>query len=170
MLKSVEIMLKNIPYYHISPIENKESILRHGLISEHKQIFVSDCEEQLLLIAANQIFISEYSVFKILPDTIEGKIRKDDVGEFGANRQFIVKQKLIRAEYIVHIRDEFWNQFDLKEESLRIKFEFFGDEIEPFIESIIKISEEWCEHYNNKYNMCLVYQNPYQVKFKNNSN
>lgn len=151
-------MKKNIEYFHISPIENKESILLNGLKSDTKEIFVSDSEQQLVLIASSQIFRNEYSVFKILPNKIKGKIARDNVGEIGSGHQFIVKQDLIHPEDIIHLRDEIWNRWDLIEKAERIKLKVIGLDVESTLEMYAKSNEEWCKHYNQKYCKNLIYE------------
>jgi hypothetical protein len=140
-------------YYHISPIENKDSILIEGLKSEQKEIFVSDCEEQLIHIAHSQIFTLEYSVFEILPSGINGNIEWDNVAEMGAKHQFIIEQNLISPEHIRHLRDEKWNRFDLAEYTYRKSNLYYrGHEAESELEELISCCDkEWCDHYNLKY-------------------
>ena len=146
-------------YYHISPIENKDSILSQGLKSEHQQIFVSDCEEQLILIAHSQIGTPEYSVFEIMSTGIKGKVIWDNVAEIGAGHQFIIKQNVISPEHIKHLRDVKWNYWDLAEYANRkINRIIFGDDDEPFLEHMISSSKEWCEHYNLKYGKSLQFR------------
>lgn len=154
-------MRKNLSkaYYHISPIENKDSILSQGLKSEHKQIFVSDCEEQLILIANSQIGTLEYSVFEIMSTGIKGKILWDNVAEIGAGHQFIIKQNVISPEHIKHLRDVKWNYWDLAEYANRKKNKIiFGVDDDKYLESMISRSREWCEHYNKKYSKSIQFE------------
>ena len=150
-------MKKNIEYFHISPIENKESILLNGLKSDTKEIFVSDSEQQLILIASSQIFTNEYSVFKILPNKIKGKIIQDNVAEVGANHQFIIEQNIISPNDIVHLRDELWNKWELLELASRRVSKIFGFGAEFTLEFAIQYNEEWCNHYNKKYGKNIIY-------------
>lgn len=146
-------------YYHISPIENRDSILKEGLKSERKQIFVSDCEEQLILIAHSQIGLPEYSVFEIMPTGIKGKIEWDNVAEIGAGHQFIINQNLINPEYIRHLRDVKWNYWDLAEYANRkINKKVFGVDDESFLEQMISGSKEWCDHYNQKHGKSIQFK------------
>lgn len=140
-------------YFHISSTKNKVEIISEGIKSENKKIFVSDNEEQLALIAHSQIFLREYSVFKISSLGITGKIKADNVAEIGNGHQFIISQDLINPEHIIHLRDEKWNQWDLAEHCTRIKYEIMGFvDVESILELMVSYSNDWCLHYNKKYN------------------
>lgn len=140
-------------YFHISSIENKVKIISEGIKSDNKEIFISDNEEQLALIAHSQIFLREYSVFKILSLGITGKIKADNVAEIGSQHQFIVTQDLINPEHIVHIRDEKWNRWDLAEHCSRLNYKMMGfADIESILELMVSYNDDWCLHYNKKYN------------------
>ncbi len=145
-------------YYKIVPIEDTESIIEKGLISVNREIFVSDILEQLPLIANGQLGIFEYSILKINSKGITGKILSDNVAEIGSGHQYIIKQSIIESEHIEHIEDKKWNKWDLAEHCARIKNNIIGMDDESstrLIEYMVRISPEWCEHYNNKYNKNL---------------
>ena len=72
--------MKNNVFYHISPIENKDSILSNGLISIFSEIFVCSEFNQLKRIASGQLGISEYSIFKISSSNITGEILDKETG------------------------------------------------------------------------------------------
>ena len=154
-------------YFHISPIENRDKILNEGLKSSYNEIFISNNELQLILIASNQIFTNEYSVFKILPEGINGKILPDNVAEIGSGHQYIIKQGKISPKHIEFVRDEIWNIWDLEEASERIKLSIMGQDVESNLESCISYNNEWCEHYNKKYNKNLKCILPKKILYKN---
>jgi hypothetical protein len=141
----------NKAYYHISPIVNKENVLLEGLKSECKQIFVSDCQEQLIMIASCQIHTRDYSVFEILPSGITERITSDDAQDISSHHQLIVNQDLISPEHIIHLRDEKWNFWDLAEYNLRVTYSLIELDVEDMLEFNIKTNEDWCSHYNSKY-------------------
>jgi hypothetical protein len=145
-------------YYKIVPIEDTESIIEKGLISANGEIYVSDILEQLPLIANSQLGIFEYSTLKINSKGITGKIMSDNVAEIGSGHQFFIKQSLIEPKHIEHIEDTKWNKWDLEEYCTRRKNNIIGMDDESstgLIECMVRISPEWCEHYNNKYNKTL---------------
>jgi hypothetical protein len=49
-------MKKHKFYYHITSINNKEEILKNGIISSTNQIWVTDREEQIPFVASNRSF------------------------------------------------------------------------------------------------------------------
>ena len=142
-------------YYHITLIENLDSILANGLSANSEmQIFVCTSLEQLPKIAGQQVFINEYSVFKIDPKGIEATPTHDDVAETGNEFQFIINQPLIKPEYIEHVKDERWHRFDLAEYNHRLSFKHIGvdeKEVVKHLEEVVSHNKEWCEYYNNKH-------------------
>ncbi|WP_395051658.1 hypothetical protein [Flavobacterium sp.] len=113
-------------YYHLSPPENKDSILSNGLISTENQIFLFTNLEQAIHIATNQIFIYEYSIFEVSKEGITGKLLNDNVGEFGAKYQWILEQEYVEAKFIKFIKDESHNYIDIAIESDAIRYRALG--------------------------------------------
>lgn len=52
------------------------------------------------LIAKNQIFVEEYALISIDPEGIEVELEPDNVAEFSAKFQWIIKQPIILPEYL----------------------------------------------------------------------
>ncbi len=102
--------MKTKKYYHITSIENMESILQNGIkanneghifLFENKSIqlngvinTIADC------IAFNQIFIDKYAMFEIKPAGLKSGLINDNVGEFSSKQQWILEQNLIEPKYI----------------------------------------------------------------------
>lgn len=143
--------MKNNVFYHISPIENKDSILSNGLISPSSEIFVCNEFNQLKRIASSQLFISEYSIFKISSSNITGEIENDNVGEFGAQYQFIIKQEIIESKYISHVEDVKSHPFDLAESNNRELASLWGTDEEEWMKLVVSHNEEWLDYYNEKH-------------------
>lgn len=143
--------MKNNVFYHISPIENKDSILANGLISASSEIFVCNEFNQLKKIASGQLGISEYSIFKISPSNITGKILNDNVGEFGSQHQFIIKQEIIESKYISHVEDVKWHPFNLAEANNRELASLWGTNEEEWMKLIVSHNKEWLDYYNEKH-------------------
>ena len=151
--------MKNTHYYHISPTENLASILKNGLKSKTKQIFVSSTLEQLPLIASGQIFLHEYSIFKLNSEGIKVTPIHDNVGEIGNQFQFIIEQALIEPKYIEHLKDERWNFWDLQEHCSRVKNSVIGLEKmgkDKMLQLQVSISKDWCNHFNKKYGTNVI--------------
>jgi hypothetical protein len=151
-------MKKSKFYYHITNIKNKEEILKNGLNSNSGQIWVTDREEQIIFVASNQVFLNEFSVFAISSNNITGKIEPDRVAEVGAKFQFIINQKCINPEHLIHIRDESWNKWEILEKVERKRYELMGRNAEEILRIFIQSDAEWCEHYNKKYGYGLEYK------------
>jgi hypothetical protein len=153
--------MKNKVFYHISPIENKDSILANGLISASSEIFVCNEFNQLKKIASGQLFITEYSVFKISASNITGKILNDNVAEFGSQHQFIIKQDIIESKYISHVEDVKWHPFDLAEANARQYALSVGLNEDQYVKLVVSINQEWCDYFNKKYNTLItVFKQP----------
>jgi hypothetical protein len=88
-------------YYHITPIENLQSILQSGLIRNGYGIFLVDTNNQFVIdsICLNQIFSRSVAILKISPDGLS-EIYKDNVSEITKYHQFYTKQKKIKPEFI----------------------------------------------------------------------
>lgn len=156
--------MKNNVFYHISPIENKDSILSNGLISIFSEIFVCNEFNQLKRIASGQLGISEYSIFKISSSNITGEILNDNVGEFGSQHQFIIKQEFIESKYISHVEDVKWHPFDLAEANAREYALSIGYPEEQYIKLAVSISQEWCDYFNKKYNTSITVYNQHVLE------
>ncbi|MFR9557565.1 MAG: hypothetical protein SNJ35_08360 [Rikenellaceae bacterium] len=91
-------------YYHLTPISNKESILKNGLLSNiDMQIFLFTNLSVASTIAVNQIFIfqkEKFVVFEIDPKGINTDILADNVAESTAMYQFYIHQKIIQPQFI----------------------------------------------------------------------
>lgn len=156
--------MKNNVFYHISPIENKDSILSNGLISIFSEIFVCNEFNQLKRIASGQLGISEYSIFKISSSNITGEILNDNVGEFGSQHQFIIKQEIIESKYISHVEDVKWHPFDLAEANAREYASSIGFPEDQYIKLAVSISQEWCDYFNKKYNTSITVFNQHVLE------
>jgi hypothetical protein len=138
-------------YYHISDIKNKNKILKEGLKANEGMIFLFSEITVADDIAFSQVGITEFSVFEIDPNGINVTPIPDNVAEFSAKFQWIVKQNLIEAKHIKHISDREHNVFDLAEEqSRKIAKKLKLDEV-SFVESNVVINLQWINHYNAKY-------------------
>lgn len=140
-------------YYHISKIENKESILSNGLKSNSGYIFLLDSEEQIPNVAMFQIGQYEFSVFSVDSDGITARIMCDNVAEIGAGSQYRIKQKTIEPKYVNHLRDEKHNYWDLAEATNRKKIAILdcGEDVEEELVYMVRRSVRWTEHWNKKY-------------------
>lgn len=97
-------------YYHITEVKNKKSILKNGLkCNEDEEIYLfenkSICWNGVVntianCIAKNQIFLDDFIMFEINPIAFETILIPDEVGEFSAKYQWILKQKSIKPIYI----------------------------------------------------------------------
>jgi len=97
-------------YYHITNCENAVSILTNGIkCNEDFEIFLFDDVGYKFLgytstvanhIAKNQIFLDKYAMFEIDAKGITGHIENDNVAEITAKWQYILKQDIIKPEYI----------------------------------------------------------------------
>jgi len=88
-------------YYHITPIENLQNILKSGIKKNGYGIFLVDTNNQFVVdrICLHQIFTRNVALLKISPDGL-GKIYKDNVAEITMEHQFYTKQKRINPEFI----------------------------------------------------------------------
>lgn len=97
-------------YYHITSVENINSILKDGLIAnDNGEIFifqfarikqngvvnfVDDC------IAYNQLFFDRFARIEIDPIGISGELVPDNVAESTSQVQWIVNQDKIHPKYL----------------------------------------------------------------------
>jgi len=106
---------KELIYWHLSPIENKESILKDGLkCNDYGEIFlflegtVHDPEglfESRRVsdsIARNQVFCEEFDIYMISYKGINSEIQNDNVAECTSALQFFIKQEKILPQFIWH--------------------------------------------------------------------
>ncbi len=71
--------------FHLTPIENVESIQKHGLkADEDGEIFVFTELWVADTIVTNQVFAKHYAVFEMKAKGISGKIGPDEVAESSA--------------------------------------------------------------------------------------
>lgn len=89
-------------YYHITPIENIESIKSNGIINNGEGIFVIDTDDLYVIqhVSLSQIFCDKIAVFKIDVNGFRGKRYHDNVAELVSRHQFYSKQKKIEPRYI----------------------------------------------------------------------
>ena len=155
--------------YHLSPIENKHIILEQGLKSNSGAIFLFSKLEQAKHIACNQVGTEHYSIFEVALAGIKGKIKNDNVAEYGSKWQFYVEQEKIESQFVKHLKDVEENIYDQAEEceypKYKILAKFMGargkKQIEAvaqkMLEEIVTFNEKWTEHYNKKYNKSIMY-------------
>lgn len=155
--------------YHLSPIENKQSILENGLRSDNGEIFFFTKLEQAKHIACNQVGTKKYSIFEIDLAGIKGKLLKDNVAEFGSTFQFYVEQKSIEPQFVKHFLDVESNLYDQAEEcelpKYRVLAKLYGargkkqiDEVAlAMLEELVSFNSKWIEHYNKKYNKSIKF-------------
>lgn len=99
-------------YYHITNTEKKtiESILKNGIqcnsegeifVFENRIIGVNNVINTIAdIIAENQIFLNEYVMFEIDEKGFNEELINDNVGEFGSNLQWYIKQAVIDKKHI----------------------------------------------------------------------
>lgn len=155
--------------YHLSPIENKKSILMSGLRSDDGIIFLFSNLEQAKHIACNQVGTEHYTIFEVDLAGIKGKLKDDNVAEYGSKWQFYVEQKEIASQFVKHLRDISTNIYDQAEEcelpKYRILAKLYGargkQQIEAaaieMLEDIVSYNKTWVAHYNKKYKKKIVF-------------
>jgi hypothetical protein len=147
--------MESTEYYHISDIENVDSILKNGLrANKQMHIFVCTSLSLLPIIASGQLGIIEYSIFKLNPQGIEVTPIHDNVAELGNEYQFIIKQPVINPIYIVHLEDWRWHRYEMAEYAERYRNRISGLEKmgeSKILEDKVRFHPEWCEYYNKKY-------------------
>src|SRR4030042_5475491 len=97
-------------YFHITSSDNIPQLLIEGIKGIEGEIFlvtfpvlfeVSDTFQIFSSIAKNQIgLIDEFSLITVKSEGIEGEIIYDSVAELTAKYQIIVKQEIIKPEYV----------------------------------------------------------------------
>jgi L-rhamnose mutarotase len=137
-------------YYHITPIKNKVSIIANGLRSNENQIFLYTELVITKFIAANQLGISEYSIFEISKKGVSGNIRKDNVADFGSVFQYIIEQDQIEPKYLKHLEDVSENILDMINQTEEIKFRMLGYSEERII-NLMRLFPDRVKAYNKKH-------------------
>jgi len=143
----------NVTYYHISKFENKDSIIKNGIIANEGDILLCTNPQQFQVFAANLIFTNEYSIFEIDMNGITPDVSSEEVYEAGLEVIHYVNQDNIAPKFICHIKDELWNKWELKEYLFRLnlaKDSFSYEQITSMLKQAIRLSEEWCNYYNEK--------------------
>ena len=87
--------------YHLTPYEKAERIMNEGLVADAEGYIFAFTD--LLIantLAKDQIFTDRYCVFRINRKGVTGEIMPDNVAEFSAPFQRIIKQKRIEAKYL----------------------------------------------------------------------
>ena len=142
-------------YYHISDVKNKDRILKEGLISKEKEIFVCNNKEQLILIASGQVAVENFSIYQIDEAGFEVALIQDNVAEIGAESQFILKQSKIEPKFITHLEDKHYHIYDLYEESEKINALQMNKNPEEHVQNSVRLNEKWLAYYNKKYSLNL---------------
>lgn len=92
--QSINERLLKMNYWHITPVENFVKIINEGLQpNEHGQVFLFDNKNYSADIAINQLFITDYALFKIISLQKEG-LKPDNVAEKTAHAQWIYDQAI----------------------------------------------------------------------------
>jgi hypothetical protein len=93
--------------YHLTPSENASEILKEGIkADEEGNIFAFTEMIVANEIAKNQVFTERYCVFRISRRGIKGEILKDNVAEFSACFQRIIKQDHIEPKFLRKMCEE----------------------------------------------------------------
>ncbi|WP_405226333.1 hypothetical protein [Dokdonia sp. Asnod1-B02] len=137
----------NKDYFHISRIENKDSIIKNGLNATDGKIFLFDNILQSRNIAFNQLFIDEYSFFRVSSKGFKSKVKEDNVAELGTEHQFYLEQENIAPEYIEFSSDQKFNIYDYLEEVDYPRYKNLGYSDEQYI-GIISLDKGRIERYN----------------------
>lgn len=103
-------------YGHITHRDNVDSIIENGIrCNEDGDIFIyrdCDVEHNFMpnkkpvmipiydLIAMGQVFLKDFAIFNIEPEGFEVELIPDNVAEITASQQFILKQPVIKSDYI----------------------------------------------------------------------
>lgn len=139
--------MKQETFFHISPTENKESILTNGLKSNGGYIFLFTNISQQIHIAVKQLGIYEYSVFQIFPEGIGVPIENDNVAEVGAQYQVYIEQDLIESQFVKHLNDFNGNKYDLIEASAYPIYKAMGFSDEQYI-NMVRMIPDRIKRYN----------------------
>jgi hypothetical protein len=97
--------------FHLTPLGNIRGIKARGLRSDDGQIFVYTHPLVAPRIATKQVFCRAYGVFEIdlgllygeADDDEDDTLYRDNVGEFSAAWQWIIRRKHIPPEYLTFI-------------------------------------------------------------------
>jgi len=92
--------------FHLTPIANKASIQAEGIRgSEQGKIFVFTDMIVANTIARDQVFTPQFSVFRINPKGVRGKIIPDRVAEIAARWHRVIRQAKILPHYLTLVSD-----------------------------------------------------------------
>lgn len=95
--------IKKVHYYHISSPSNIPLILEKGITANDEgQIFLLDTKESKIVsaVALSQCGYQDYALFEVNSNGLSKKLVSDNVAEYTAKHQFILKQNLIGPKYI----------------------------------------------------------------------
>lgn len=114
-------------YYHITDLSNLKPIMKDGLKAGHEAIFLLDSTDINLIrnVAMNQCGLRDLALLQIAKKGIKTKIKRDNVAEFMAGRQFYTEQELIASEYIEFVSEYHFTDRDQAELTLA-KYKTFG--------------------------------------------
>ncbi len=88
-------------YFHLTDCENVAKIMQEGIkANKSGEIYVFTDMLVANTIARDQVFTDRYSAFEINRNGIYGKILDDNVGELSQGYHRIIKQKLIKPEFL----------------------------------------------------------------------
>ncbi len=90
--------------YYLTDPEDRDRILAEGITSDERGTIVVFTDMRVANeIAKNQSFLERYAVFTIDRKGIEGRLRKDDGAEWTSGFQRIVRQEVIRPEFVTFL-------------------------------------------------------------------
>lgn len=150
---------KSGDYYHVTELENKNSILKNGLESdENGNIFIYDDPSITDLLIKNQLFFTKYVVFKIDSCGIDVDLQNDNVAESTANKQFVVAQNKIHSTYLSIYKTGEIDEFKtVLKENIRL-FSIINPSFRSFsyLEKLNSIAESY--KHNNKIFYNLIHK------------
>jgi hypothetical protein len=149
MPKNKNIMKKN--YFHITPIEDKDDVLKNGLLSNEGDIEVFDDISIANQIASNQMGLYEYCLFRVDPRGFDAPPIPDEIAEFTARHQWIVQQKKIEPKFLRLVSTRIENPFEVAEENVRKFAIHYGLKEEELLLKALSIRPKWFEYYIGKY-------------------
>jgi hypothetical protein len=89
-------MIKKEPLFHLTHLDNVKAILADGIkANEDGEIFVFTDTIVADTIARDQVFLKEYAIFRIYRKGISFELLPDEVAEFSAPFQRIIKMSRI---------------------------------------------------------------------------
>ena len=147
-------MKKN--YFHITPIEDKDDVLKNGLLSNEGDIEVFDDISIANQIASNQMGLYEYCLFRVDPRGFDAPPIPDEIAEFTARHQWIVQQKKIKPKFLSYFGIRKENPFEVAEENNRKFALHYGLDETELLLLLVRRNPKWLEYYNNKYGLTLT--------------